>query len=88
MPERFEGQEGEGYKLIPFGVRRRACPGAVLGRRVIGIVLGALTQSFKWERVGEAEIGTEGTGLSMPKAVPLEALCRPRQTVINFLSNI
>ncbi|KAJ8747394.1 hypothetical protein K2173_011784 [Erythroxylum novogranatense] len=33
MPERFEGGEVEGYKLLPFGEGRRICPGAALGRR-------------------------------------------------------
>ncbi|XVE70158.1 hypothetical protein DITRI_Ditri10aG0049600 [Diplodiscus trichospermus] len=71
MPERFEGGEGEVYKLLPFGVGRRACPGAVLGRRVVGLVIGALIQSFEWKRLGQEEIDMrEGTGLTMPKAEP------------------
>lgn len=87
MPERFESGEIEGYKLIPFGAGRRACPGAALARQVIGLGLGALIQAFEWGRIGDEEIDlTEGTGLSMPKAEPLEALCKPRQAVINLLS--
>ncbi|XVF36358.1 hypothetical protein REPUB_Repub19eG0051800 [Reevesia pubescens] len=85
-PERFEGGEGEGYKLLPFGVGRRACPGGVLGRKVVGLVLGALIQSFEWNRIGEEEIDMrEGTGLTMPKAEPLVALCNPRPDMINIL---
>ncbi|KAA8528486.1 hypothetical protein F0562_035841 [Nyssa sinensis] len=89
MPERFQGGEGEGYKLIPFGVGRRACPGASLGRRVIALTLGTLIQSFEWERVGKEEIDmTEGSGLSMPKAKPLEALCKPRLAITDLLSKV
>lgn len=86
MPERFEGGEGQGYKLIPFGAGRRACPGSVLGRRVVGLAVGALLQSFEWKRVGIEEVNmAEGTGLTMPRAHPLEALCKPRQKFINLL---
>ncbi|KAF2309747.1 hypothetical protein GH714_004920 [Hevea brasiliensis] len=87
MPERFESEDGEGYHLIPFGVGRRACPEAKLGRRVMGLTLGALIQSFELERIGEEDIDMmEGTGLCMPKAEPLEALCKPRRAMINLLS--
>ncbi|XWS25555.1 hypothetical protein CRYUN_Cryun27aG0078100 [Craigia yunnanensis] len=89
MPERFEGGEGEGYKLLPFGAGRRACPGAVLGRKVIGLVLGALIQSFEWNRIGQEEIDmSEGTGITMPKAKPLVVLCNPRPDMINLLSTL
>ncbi|KAK8988847.1 hypothetical protein V6N11_030221 [Hibiscus sabdariffa] len=89
MPERFKSGEPEGYKLIPFGVGRRACPGSVLGRKVVGLVLGALIQSFEWNRIGGEEIDMkEGRGLTMPKAEPLEALCSPRPGMLNLLSTI
>lgn len=88
-PERFDSGENEGYKLIPFGAGRRACPGTALGRRVVALALGALIQSFDWEREGKEEIDmTEGTGLTMPKKEPLKALCRPRQTMIHLLSQL
>lgn len=78
-PERFESGESEKYRLLPFGVGRRACPGAGLANRVVGLVLGSLIQCFEWERVGEDEVDmTEGIGLTMPKAVPLEASCKAR----------
>jgi cytochrome P450 len=89
MPERFEGGEGEGYKLLPFGAGRRACPGAGLAKRIIGLTLGVLIQCFEWDRVSKEEINlTEGTGLTIPKAEPLEALCRPRQSMVNLLSSM
>lgn len=69
IPERFEGREVEGRKLLPFGAGGRACPGAVLGRRVIGLALCSLIQSFAWDRIGPDLIDlSEGTGLTMPKA--------------------
>ena len=89
VPERFETGEGEGYKLIPFGAGRRVCPGVNLGRRVMALALGTLIQTFEWERVGKEEIDlTEGIGLSMPKAKPLQALCRPRPATTKLLSKV
>ncbi|CAI0464906.1 unnamed protein product [Linum tenue] len=93
VPERFEGGggggEGEGFKLVPFGAGRRACPGAGLAKRIVALTLGALIQSFEWERVGGEEIDMrEGAGLSMPKALPLEAICRPREAMVKVLSSI
>ncbi|XP_019450890.1 PREDICTED: isoflavone 2'-hydroxylase-like [Lupinus angustifolius] len=90
MPERFEGGAcGEVYNMIPFGLGRRACPGAVMAKRFMGHALGALIQSFEWDRIGEDEINMEdGVGLTMPKVEPLVALCRPRQEMIQALSKI
>ncbi|ESQ30928.1 hypothetical protein EUTSA_v10011421mg [Eutrema salsugineum] len=78
-PERFE-KEGESQKLIlPFGMGRRACPGAELGKRLVSLALGCLIQCFEWERVGEELVDmTEDKGLTMPKATPLRAMCMAR----------
>jgi len=78
-PERFEGVEVEGHKLMPFGLGRRACPGEGLARRVVGLALGSLIQCFEWERVGEDLVDlTEGKGSNISKAEPLEAMCKAR----------
>ncbi|XP_065635072.1 cytochrome P450 81E8 [Quercus suber] len=78
-PERFENGESDENKLMPFGLGRRACPGASLAQRTMGLTLGSLIQCFEWERISEEEVDmVEGNGLTMPKAVALEAMCKAR----------
>ncbi|WCJ31287.1 Cytochrome P450 81Q32 [Euphorbia peplus] len=86
-PERFQQNQGENlnYKYMPFGLGRRACPGMVLANRVVGFAVGCMIQCFEWERVDDKEIDmNEGIGLTMPKAYPLEALCKPRHVMKTF----
>lgn len=90
-PERFINVEGEsdGFKLMPFGFGRRKCPGEGLALRVVGLALGSLIQCFEWERVGEDKIDmSEGAGLTVSKAQPLVAKCRPRTNLVNLLSQL
>ena len=76
-PERFNCGENNNYILLPFGLGRRACPGIGMANRVLGLTLGLLIQCFDWKRVDEKEVYmVEGLGLSIPKAVPLEAMCK------------
>ncbi|PWA91069.1 cytochrome P450 [Artemisia annua] len=90
-PERFEKPEvtSDGYRFMPFGSGRRICPGDGLAMRMIGLALGLLIQCFDWERISEEKIDmTEGHGLTMPKAQPLLAKCRPRSVMQKFMSEI
>ncbi|XP_030537995.2 cytochrome P450 81Q32-like [Rhodamnia argentea] len=90
-PERCEGLEGDhSGRLLPFGMGRRSCPGAGLANRVVSLGLAALLQCFEWERVGEEPVDlSEGTGLTMPKREPLEAMCKARECMIaNVLAQL
>ncbi|CAL2267592.1 unnamed protein product [Prunus armeniaca] len=87
MPERFENGDDLSHKLMPFGLGRRACPGVGLAQRVVGLTLASLIQCFDWERISEEEIDmAEGKGVTMPKVVPLEAMCRARSVMTKVLS--
>ena len=89
-PERFEGtfEEKEGLKYLPFGLGRRACPGATMGFRLVLLALGSAIQCFEWEKVGSDKVdmtpGT-GNGITISKARPLEALFCPRPDLIKLL---
>uniref|UniRef100_A0ACD5X8V7 Uncharacterized protein n=1 Tax=Avena sativa TaxID=4498 RepID=A0ACD5X8V7_AVESA len=88
-PERFEDGKADGLFMMPFGMGRRKCPGEALAMRVLGLVLGTLVQCFDWDRVGCAEVDMgEGGGLTLPKAVPLEAMCRPRAAMVGVLREL
>ncbi|KAK9053939.1 hypothetical protein SSX86_025014 [Deinandra increscens subsp. villosa] len=90
-PERFDGLEGnrDGFKLMPFGSGRRSCPGEGLAVRMLGMTLGSIIQCFDWERVSDDMVDmNEGPGLSMPKAAPLVAKCKPRLDMMNLLSEL
>ncbi|GLJ27850.1 hypothetical protein SUGI_0546600 [Cryptomeria japonica] len=84
-PERFLNSgkaidvKGHDFELIPFGSGRRMCPGMSLALVVVHYTLARLLQSFEW-CVPEGvviDMG-EGLGLTMPKAIPLEAIVKPR----------
>ncbi|KAF8017347.1 hypothetical protein BT93_H2515 [Corymbia citriodora subsp. variegata] len=84
-PERFEKGEVGPDKFLPFGRGRRACPGAGFAHRVVSLALGSLVQC-EWKRVTEEWVDmTEGRGVTMPKVVPLEAMCKPRIVMANII---
>ncbi|GFP82747.1 isoflavone 2'-hydroxylase [Phtheirospermum japonicum] len=90
-PERFLNLQGQrdGCVLMPFGYGRRGCPGENFAMRVVGLTLASLVQCFEWERVdGEMVDMSEGPGLTMPKARPLVAKCRPRPAMGRLISQI
>lgn len=85
-PERFEGGEIGAPKLLPFGMGRRSCPGNVLALRMVTATVGSLIQCFEWRRIGRDMVDlAEGKGVSMPKAVPLEAMGKARKVVRTVL---
>ncbi|PRQ49207.1 putative cytochrome P450 [Rosa chinensis] len=86
-PERFEiGKNDEARKLMPFGMGRRACPGAGLAQREVGLTLASLIQCFEWGRVSDKKVDmTElGKGAIMHKLQPSEVMCKPR----SFMKNV
>jgi cytochrome P450 len=89
-PERFEDGSAEGRLLMPFGMERRKCPGETMALRTLGLVLGTLIQCFDWDTVGgvpKVDMA-EGAGLTLPKAVSLDAMCKPRQVMLDVLQKL
>jgi len=79
-PERFEN-ETEINKLLPFGLGRRACPGANLAQRTVSLSLALLIQCFDWKRTSNEEINlVEGKGITVTRKLPLEAMCQVCQS--------
>lgn len=88
-PERYEEGKYDAGKTLIFGMGRMRCPGEALARRVVGSVLGAMVQCFEWERIGDGlEDMTESTAVAMGKEVPLEAMYRPRKTMMGVLGQL
>jgi cytochrome P450 len=85
-PERFVGSgldvKGLDFELLPFGSGRRMCPGYTLGLKMVQLTLANLLHAFAWrlpDGVAAAELSMEEKyGLSMPRAVPLEAVIEPK----------
>lgn len=82
-PERFMDGEmksvdykGQNFELIPFGAGRRICVGLPLASRMIHLLLASLIHSFDWAPPkGTDQLDmTEKFGITLAKAVPLEAI--------------
>eukprot|EP01018_Ginkgo_biloba_P017773 Gb_02188 [translate_table: standard] len=96
VPERFLEREeidvkGKHFEMIPFGSGRRGCPGAALGLCIVQFSLARLIHSFQWslpngQSPQELDM-TEGRGLTMPRAIPLIALPKPRLPLHLYHSN-
>ncbi|CAN0905543.1 Isoflavone 2'-hydroxylase [Linum grandiflorum] len=97
-PERFvEGGQGrgdnyddDGFKFLAFGYGRRSCPGEGLGMKMVSLTLATLIQCFDWEIPGNRAMVdmSEQTGFTMAKALPLKVKPRPRDAMLNLLSQI
>ncbi|CAE6094755.1 unnamed protein product [Arabidopsis arenosa] len=90
-PERFEGFVGDrdGFRFLPFGVGRRACPAAGLAMRVVSLAVGALVQCFEWERVEKVDIDFRPAfSVAMARAEPLVALLKPWAEMVPILSQL
>ncbi|XP_021724106.1 isoflavone 2'-hydroxylase-like [Chenopodium quinoa] len=87
-PERFEN-EIEGFKFMPFGMGRRACPGNNFALRNVNLLVATLIQCFDWEAAEDGLVDlTEnrcGGAIIIPKDKPLEAICRPRPSMEEIL---
>lgn len=91
-PERFEAMEGEterfNYKLIPFGMGRRACPGTDMGLRAVLLALGALIQCFDWQVEEEESLEASYHSRMSMQNKPLKVVCTPRQDLVELLSQL
>ncbi|KAJ8762592.1 hypothetical protein K2173_008031 [Erythroxylum novogranatense] len=88
MPERFETvpAEREGFKFVPFGVGRRACPGASMATLMISLALGTVIQCFECAKVGPDVDMSPASAVSLHKEKPLKVSCSLRQNLVKHLS--
>ncbi|CAN0866886.1 Cytochrome P450 CYP82J17 [Linum grandiflorum] len=84
-PERFLTENanleifGQQFEYLPFGSGRRGCPGINFGMQVTKLTLARLLQGFNWGTEGDKPVDmTEGMGIALPKANPLEVMLTPR----------
>nr|ASG81458.1 vinorine hydroxylase [Rauvolfia serpentina] len=85
MPERFLTRQaevdvfGHHFELLPFGSGRRACPGITFAVQVMHLTVARLLQGFDMTTPSNLPVDmTEGPGVTMPKAHPVEVLMMPR----------
>lgn len=70
---------GQNFEYIPFGSGRRSCPGISFAMQVMHLTLARLLHGFDVvSPLGEPLDMTEGEGITMPKATPLQVLITPR----------
>ncbi|KAG6775904.1 hypothetical protein POTOM_019403 [Populus tomentosa] len=86
-PERFENGKGEPYRLLPFGLGRRGCPGEAMAFRVINLVMSQLLQCFEFSTVHGEEVDmTETAATLMLKITPLHLVCKARPNTHNLFA--
>ncbi|KAE8662370.1 ER lumen protein retaining receptor family protein isoform 1 [Hibiscus syriacus] len=91
-PERFLTRHedvdvvGQHFELIPFGSGRRSCPGMTLALQMTSLIIARMLQGFELTTpFGEPVDMTEGLGITMPKATPLEVILTPRLPAAMYL---
>lgn len=84
-PERFLTSHagidvlGQHFELIPFGSGRRSCPGMAFALRVTHLALARLLQGFVFAtKLDEPVDMSEGLGITLPRATPVEVVLTPR----------
>lgn len=84
-PERFLEEhsdlnyQGQNFEYIPFSTGRRMCPAITFTFQVVHLTLARLLQGFDLSTpMGKPVDMSEGVGLSLPKARPLEVIMSPR----------
>ncbi|MFS7964316.1 putative cytochrome P450 [Helianthus anomalus] len=84
-PERFlkEHSEinysGQNFEYIPFSTGRRMCPATMFASNVLHLTFARLLQGFDLSTpMGKPVDMSEGLGLTLPKAEPLEVTITPR----------
>ncbi|XP_048233354.1 xanthotoxin 5-hydroxylase CYP82C4 isoform X2 [Ricinus communis] len=85
VPERFLTSQanmdvsGQNFEYIPFGSGRRSCPGLNFAIQAIHLTLAKLLQAFSFTTPLNVPVDmTEGLGITLPKATPLEIHIIPR----------
>jgi flavonoid 3',5'-hydroxylase len=80
-PLQFDPDRFMHFELLPFGTRKRACPGRPLAVIFVQIVLARLLQSFDWSipYMEQKPIDMSKTfGLTLKKAKSLCVVAHPR----------
>ncbi|KAK2995162.1 hypothetical protein RJ640_025392 [Escallonia rubra] len=85
QPERFVSSHahidvrGRQFEYVPFGSGRRLCPGITSSMQVMHLALARLLQGFDLATPMNEQVDmSEGLGLTLHKAAPLEVVLTPR----------
>ncbi|XP_042956784.1 cytochrome P450 CYP82D47-like [Carya illinoinensis] len=85
LPERFLTSHanidasGQHFEFTPFGSGRRSCPGYTFALQVSHLTLARLLQGFELTTPQNMPVDmTEGLGVTLPRATPLEVVLTPR----------
>ncbi|XWS31239.1 hypothetical protein CRYUN_Cryun23aG0060500 [Craigia yunnanensis] len=92
QPERFLTSPknvdvlGQHFELIPFGSGRRSCPGMTLALQMTHLTIARILHRFDLTTPFDEPVDmTEGLGITMPKATPLEVILSPRLPAAMYL---